>query len=212
MRAKVAVATVKGKTYFLVVKELRRRSIPFISLIPGQPVPAETRVVITTEDEKPKVNHPKILTFNDQTEPEVLGCEIVRLLLGREVYETVVVGVDPGQVFGVAAIADGAVIETENCFSSEEVAEKILETLKTIDLQHTKVTVKVGSGVPIYKTVITVLDRALPAEVKLEVVGEAGTNRLDHQTKHRRAVRHIVSAIRIAGRNGHIIQRSRIHE
>jgi hypothetical protein len=212
MRAKVAVATVKGKTYFLVVKELRRRGIPFISLIPGQPVPAETRVVITTEEEKPKINHPKILTFNNQTEPEILGCEVVKFLLGKETYETVVVGVDPGQVFGVAAIADGAVIETENCFSPEEVAEKILDMLKTVDVTQTQVTVKVGRGVPIYKAVTDFLDKTLPPEVKLEVVGEAGTNRLDHQTKHRRVVRHIVSAIRIAGRSGHIIQRRRDHE
>jgi len=212
MRAKVAVDTVKGKTYFLILQELRRRGIPFLSLIPGQPIPAETRVVITTEEEKPLINHPRILVFNSKTEPDVLGCEVVKLLQGKEAYETVVVGVDPGQVFGVAAIADGAVIETDNCYSPEEVAEKILDILKTIDLQYTEVTVKVGSGVPVYRAVTEVLDQALPEEVKLEVVGEAGTNRLDHQTKHRRVVRHIVSAIRIAGRNGYTLERRKRHE
>jgi hypothetical protein len=212
MRAKVAVDTVKGKTYFLILQELRRRGIPFISLIPGQPVPAEIRIVITTEEEKTLINHPKILVFNNQTKPEVLGCEVVKLLQGKETYEAVVIGVDPGQVFGVAAIADGAVVETENCFSPEEVTEKILDILKTIDLQFTEVTVKVGSGVPLYRAVTEALDRTLPAEVKLEVVGEAGTNRLDHQTKHRRLVRHIVSAIRIAGRNGYKFERRKSHE
>ncbi len=40
MKAKVAVATVQGKVYFLVVNELKERSIPFLSLIPGQSVPS----------------------------------------------------------------------------------------------------------------------------------------------------------------------------
>ena len=212
MRAKVAVATVQGKTYFLVLQELKRRGIPFISLLPRQSVPAEIRVVITTQEEKPQINHPKILVYNTQTEPDVLGCEVVKLLQGKESYETLIIGVDPGKVFGVAAIADGAVIEAENCVSVEEVAEKIRSILKTINLSTTTVIVKVGRGVPVYREVRDTLDKTLPPEVTLEVVGEAGTNRLDHQTKHRRGVRHIVSAIRIAGRNGYIHPRSKPDE
>ena len=48
MRAKVAVATVQGKAYFLIVNELKQRSIPFVSLIPGESVRVEIRGVITT--------------------------------------------------------------------------------------------------------------------------------------------------------------------
>ena len=89
MRAKVAVATVQGKAYFLVVNELRRRNIPFLSLIPGQPVPAEVRVVITTEQEKHLINHEKILIYNPESEPEILGSEVVKILQGKEIYEIV---------------------------------------------------------------------------------------------------------------------------
>ena len=52
MKEKVAVATVEGKAYFLIVNQLRERNIPFVSLVPGDSVPAEVKVVITTEKEK----------------------------------------------------------------------------------------------------------------------------------------------------------------
>ena len=59
MKAKVAVATVSGKTYFLVVNELKERNMEFLSLVPGDPVPAEAKVVITTEKEKHLISHEK---------------------------------------------------------------------------------------------------------------------------------------------------------
>ena len=111
MRAKVAVATVKGKAYFLIVDELKRRNIPFISLIPGQPVPVEVKAAITTEEEKHMVNHERVIVFNVEGDQEVLGSQVARALQGIENYQSVVVGVDPGDVIGVAVVADGAVVD-----------------------------------------------------------------------------------------------------
>jgi hypothetical protein len=46
----------------------------------------------------------------------------------------------------------------------------------------------------------------------LEVVSEAGTNRPLKNNKHRRGLRDIASAIRIAGRAGHIYPRKKTGE
>jgi hypothetical protein len=45
----------------------------------------------------------------------------------------------------------------------------------------------------------------MPSEVQLEVVDESGTNR--PLKVHSRKIRHISSAIRIAGRIGHLYER-----
>jgi hypothetical protein len=52
------------------------------------------------------------------------------------------------------------------------------------------------------------LDSALPQEVVLEVVGEAGTSRPLRESRHSRKIRHISSAIHIAGRMGNSVHRS----
>jgi hypothetical protein len=136
----------------------------------------------------------------------------MKILQGKEVYEKIVIGVDPGEVFGLAVIADGKVNETANCFSIQEVLTKISSVIKNVDFSSTAVTIKIGSGVPTYKELIENLDLTLPPEVALEVVSEAGTNRALNHDKHRRGLRDIASAIRIAGRAGHIYPRRKTGE
>lgn len=46
MKEKVAIATVHGKAYFLIVNELRAQNISFISLVPGETVPPRVKLVI----------------------------------------------------------------------------------------------------------------------------------------------------------------------
>ncbi len=54
------------------------------------------------------------------------------------------------------------------------------------------------------------LDSDLPPQVAIEVLSEAGTNKPLKENKCSRRVRHISSAIRIAGRKGEIISRRKI--
>jgi hypothetical protein len=212
MKAKVAVATISGKAYFLIVNELRERNITFLSLVPGDPVPAEVKVVITTEKEKHQINHERILIYDGKTEPDTVVSEAVKILQGKESYEKIIIGLDPGEVFGLAVVADGKVNETENCFSVLEVLNKIKDIIKHLDVSSTLVSVRIGNGVPAYRSLLETLDDALPPEVILEVVSEAGTNRHINENKHRRGLRDIVSAIRIAGRVGHVYARRKMDE
>jgi hypothetical protein len=212
MRARVAVATVQGRAYFLIVNELKQRKILFISLIPGEPIPVEIRAVITTSKEKNRINHNKIVAYDPETDPQILGAEMIKILQGKELYENVVMGVDPGDAFGVAVLADGAIIDTENCFSVKETLNKIKNVLRTIDVSKSSVTIKVGSGVPIYRELLEALDQSLLPQVRLEIVGEAGTNRYSHEGTRSRELRHIISATRIAGRTGYVYSRRKIIE
>jgi hypothetical protein len=205
MKEKVAVATVQGRAYFLLVNALREQGIGFVSLVPGQPLPSKVKLVITTENEKAKVNNDKILVFHDEADLESLIIKVKKLLTGKEEPERIVVGIDPGEAIGLVVVADGKVIEEDNCYSSHELIGSILKVLRTVNFSVTSVVVKIGNGVPVYKELLEDLDYALPPQAVLEVVGEAGTNR--PLTMHSRKIRHISSATRIAGRTGHVFAR-----
>ncbi len=210
MKEKVAVATVQGKAYFLIVNKLKEQDIPFISLVPGESVPAKIMLVITTEQEKHLITHEKILVFHSEDELEGLVEQVKVLLLGKDAFKKIVFGVDPGVAVGLVAVADGKVIEGGNCFSTKEVIDSILKILRNVDFAVTSVSVKIGNGVPIYKELLEDLDDALPPQVTLEVVGEAGTNKPLKENKRSRGVRHISSATRIAGRTGKITPRRKL--
>ncbi len=205
MKAKVAVATVQGKAYFLIVNALKEQNIPFFSLIPGAPIPSEVKLVITTEKEKPQVNFGKVLIFNSESELDSLMNAVAIRLQGKEFYEKMVIGVDPGEVTGLAVIADGRVVDKANCLGIIEVVNKIKSILKNVNLSATAVKIKIGNGVPAYHELIEALDEKLPPKVVLEVVSEAGTNL--PLSKRSRRLRHITSATRIAARVGYIYLR-----
>ena len=210
MKEKVAVATVLGKAYFLIVNKLNGKNISFISLIPGQSVPAKIKLVITTPEEKPLVDHKKILIFQGEDKLDDLIDEVKKTLLGKEAFSRIVIGIDPGEATGLVVVADGKVIEEGNCFSSEEVIDSIIKILGNVDFAVTTVSIKIGNGVPIFKELLGDLDDALPSQVALEVVDEAGTNKPLKANKRNRGVRHISSATRIAGRIGNIVPRRKI--
>ncbi|MFA5572390.1 MAG: hypothetical protein WC046_05680 [Candidatus Bathyarchaeia archaeon] len=208
MKEKVAVATVQGKVYYFIANALREKGISFFSLIPGEPIPSRAKLVITTNGEKGLVDYPKILIYQGEEELDSLLMEIKKILSGKETYEKIIIGIDPGEVIGLAILADGKIMLECNCYSGRELVNSILKILKTINFSVTSVIVKIGTGVPVYKELLWDLDDTLPDEVMLEVVNETGTNR--HLTMHSRKIRHISSAIRIAGRTGRILMRKKV--
>jgi transcriptional accessory protein Tex/SPT6 len=207
MKERVAIATVQGKAYFLIVNKLREQNISFISLVPGEPVPAKVRLVITTEQEKSLVKHEKILVVQGEDELDNLINEVQKILLGKEAFERIVIGIDPGEATGLAVMADGKVIEEGNCYSTQEVINNITKAIRNVNFSQTAVSVKIGNGVPVYKELLEALDGALPPQVALEVVSEAGTNKPLKENRHSRGIRHISSAIHIAGRTERIVPR-----
>ncbi len=210
VREKVAVATVDGRAYFLIVNQLRERNISFVSLVPGDEVAAEVKVVITTENEMNLVKHGKILVFLGEDDLDNLVNDLAKILQGKEAYKKIVIGVDPGEAIGVAAIADGKVIEESNCFSAKELVDTINKTLKNVDLSETNVAIKIGNGVPVHKELVEALDEGIRPKVELQVVNEAGTNRPLGENKHSRRIRHISSAKKIAARKGYIFPRRKM--
>ena len=214
MKANIAVATVSGKAYYIIVSELKKKHVSFLSLTPNERIPIQIKVVITTEKERPLIKHERVLIFEDGMEPEALVNQAFRVVQGKERYRKIVIGVDPGGVFGLAVLADGKVVQTENCFSVEETSDKIKSILKNFKSDSaTSISVKIGDGVLEYKDdLLQTLDKMLPSNVVLQSVREAGTNRYMSETKHRRGLRDIVSAVKIAGRNGHAFTRRKIDE
>jgi hypothetical protein len=169
---------------------------------------------MTTDKEKHLINHKNVLVYKEGDDLEAMINSALQTAHGKRYYEKLTIGIDPGKVLGFAVIADGKVVEAENCFKVEEAIEKIKRVLKNLsDATTTSTTVKIGNGVPAIKEdLMRALDETLPQNVVLESVEEAGTTRYINEAKHRRELKDIASAIRIAGRNGSAFQRRKPYE
>jgi hypothetical protein len=208
MKAKIAVATVSGKAYYLLVSELKKRGMNFLSLIPNESVPLDIEVVITTVAEQHLIHHPGILVYEDKTDPATVVDEAVRIIGGKKHYETIVVGVDPGKTFGLAVSSDGNVLETITCSAMDDTVNAILDVLGK--LRSANRVVRVGSGAPSITTeLLSLLDGLLPEDVVIEIVNEAGTSRFVGENLHKRGLRDAFSAVKIAERRGNQYQRKK---
>jgi hypothetical protein len=211
MEAKIAVATVSGKAYYLIVNELKARGLDFLSLTPYESIPLTVQVVVTTEKERGFIKHPNVLVYRDETSVSRLIDEATKLTRGKTTFETITVGVDPGKTFGIAVLSDGDILETLTCVSLDETVNTIAETFSKY--QAAAKVVKVGNLAPEYTIeLLPLLDKALPKDVAIETVHEEGTSRLGRQTIHKRGLRHAVAAVKIAERRGQAYQRQGARE
>jgi hypothetical protein len=208
MSTRIAVATVSGKAYYLLVNELKKRGISFLSLVPHEIVPLDVEVVITTFKERHLVQHPKILVYEDKTNPAKVVDEAFRIIGGNKHYEPIVVGVDPGKTFGVAVLCEGNVLETTTCSAIEATVSKILDILRKPKSAYC--IVRVGNGAHSITTkFLSLLDETLPDDVSIEVVNEAGTSRFIGEKLHKRGSRDALSAVKIAERRGYQYHRKK---
>ena len=206
MKAKIVVATVSGRAYYEIVKELKRKRLSFSSLKPWDPIPLDIKVVITTKQEKQQVSHPQVLLFEEGSNAESVADAAILIVQGKRSYERFVVGVDPGKTYGIALLGDDKVLETRTSSTLEEVAKLIVDCIKRFPA--TARVVRVGNGPPEHaKRLIHLLNEDLPEEIIIEIVSEAGTSHPMNQSTNRRGLRDAVSAIEIARRNGRIFQR-----
>jgi hypothetical protein len=211
MKAKIAVATVSGKAYYFIVNELKQKNLPFLSLKPTDNIPLDVKVVITTKNEQQQITHPNILVYTEDTNLTTLIAEAARISQGKEGYEKIVIGVDPGKTFGIAVLGDGKVIETANGSSAEETVAIIKDVLKRTPSKF--FVVRIGDGAPAFaEDLLCLLDRDLRENVAIEMVSEAGTTRLSTESTHRKAARDVISAIKIAGRLGNPVKRRKTDE
>jgi hypothetical protein len=171
------------------------------------PIPPKVCLVITTPEERHLVDFERVLVFYCEEEMDSLINATKRLMLGKEAYGKIVIGIDPGEAMGLAVVADGKVIEQETCQSIHQLFLSIQKILKNVDYTLTSVTIKIGNGVPVYRDLLEELNCTLPSQVVLEVVDETKTNRPLKEHGHSRKVRHISSAIHIAGRLGNSVHR-----
>ncbi len=211
MEAKIAVATVSGKAYYLIVSELRNRGLDFLSLTPYESVPLAVQVVITTDKEREFVKHPNIFVLQEGRSASELVDEAAKLIRGKTTFETIAVGVDPGKTFGIAVLSDGDILETLTCPSLTETVNSVAKIFSKH--QAAAKVVKVGNLAPSCTAeLLPLLDQVLPANVAIEVVREAGTSSLGRQTVHKRGLRHAIAAVKIAERRGHAYQRKGVTE
>ncbi len=198
MAVEIAVATLNSRLYFEVVSELKKRGLQFHSLKPTDDIPTEVRVVITSPEESGLIRHDIILAHQGRTEETV--DRAIRLASGKQTYDKLSIGIDPGLTYGVVAVGDGKTLRSRICVSPKEVVQEVSGTLDRFEARARAV--RIGRGSDSSQTeLIRQIKKRLPFDVSLELVDEQRTSVVG-RSPFRTGPRDVESAFRIALRKG----------
>ncbi len=210
MSANIAIVTTSGKAYYRLVSEFRRRRLLFLSLAPKEVMPLNVRIAITTESEKNDVYCSKILVYDESTDPSRVVDEAVQILSGKIKYREIIIGVDPGKMFGLAVLGDGSILKTAELTCVEKTAKEIIKILEVTKAD--KKIIKVGNGAKLYQLrLFELLNKELPLKIEIESVEEKGTTKnIEKHFGRKRDMINALSAVKISMRNGHRILREKV--
>lgn len=127
--------------FYELVQLLKAHKEQFVALDFDDDIPDTVGVIITTREERSKVRFRKVVV-DDQ--PDIVLERARSKLKGREGFQTLVVGVDPGVRPGVAIIGDGLVLIAETVGSPERVVDEIARFRRCF--RSNRLIAKVGHG------------------------------------------------------------------
>ncbi|MGQ0535505.1 MAG: hypothetical protein ACT4PT_05495 [Methanobacteriota archaeon] len=162
----IGVMTEDFEVYYEIVRHLKSKRVPFLSLTSGKPIPPVVGVVITTDLEAVKVDFDPVVVF--ETPAQALE-DAERALSGRRTFQELIVGIDPGDKPGFVVIGDGEIVRSTRLAGPDAVAPEVRSAVEKYWARHCTVRVGHGGG--------TVRDRIvnglLPLDVRVELVDES---------------------------------------
>lgn len=174
----ISIATMDFRLCHLLREKLSQKGFSIEQLQPGDPPSKDSILIVTTEEESNQKN----LTYSNMvvlSKVETLNLDkayskIMLGIEGKKIWESLIIGVDPGLTIGVAVITDGCLQSTLETRDIKETVNFILLTLKNLPAKMAIIRIGSTGG---YRQIL-ILNELLnvkPEHVDLEVVDELHT-------------------------------------
>ncbi len=189
----VALVTRDPALYHELAGFLRERRLPAISLFPGDRIPDRVAVVLTSAEERARIDHPRVLVAAEGGDRRALGAAIAHALGSTDPAGELIVGIDPGPRPGYAIVVGSSCLGEGNLDGPDAVAGFVAQ------LRHRfpdrPIRFRVGAGHPPSRN--RVVNLLVRKSRTVELVNESGTT-----PRGRRRPRDAEAARRIAASPG----------
>ena len=196
----IGIYTKDFSLYHDLLETLKRRKIPYVSLLSINNIPRRIEVVLTSHYELHDLKSQKGLAADVYDSIDHAVDMALQILIGKDMYSNVFIGVDPGEKPGVAVVGDDILLQKTHVKSPEEVVPIVKRFLR--EYPAINCLIRVGHGSMINRN--RIINSLIPLEVPIEIVDESKTTS-SQQTK--RSERDSEAAASIALLKGGKIQR-----
>ena len=175
------------------IKEIKTNHI-----LPSEPVPKDSDVIITTEIEKNLIANSKNVFIPKTFNVYYLYSNICLIKNEKEAFEDIIIGIDPGETSGIAVIANKTIIlRAAEFYNTTDIIREIISVFFNIETEN--FVIKIGSGGGETKLeIIKKLDKVFHGKIPIRIIKEDFTSKKGNEFEKSKYTKNMISAILIA--------------
>jgi len=167
----IGVYTKDFSIYHDLLKILKKRKIPYVSLSSLDHIPSKIGVIITSNNELHDVKLSKVVAADAYDSVDHAVDLAIQMLIGKDLYSKVFIGIDPGDYPGIAVVGDDILLHKTCVKNPGKVVGVIKRYIKEYPANQTIIRIGHGS-ITIRNRIINSL---IPLGVPIEIVDETKT-------------------------------------
>ncbi|MEM0492348.1 MAG: hypothetical protein QXS02_00080 [Candidatus Thermoplasmatota archaeon] len=157
--------------YHDLIKVLKRRDIPYVSLVSPRDIPSRIGVVLTSHRELHDIRYQKTIAADVYDSVDHAIDLALQMLKGKEMYTEVFIGIDPGERPGVALIGDGIILHKTQVDSPDKVLPLLRRYIK--DCPSHQTIIRIGHGSVLIRN--RIINSLISLRIPIEIVDESKT-------------------------------------
>lgn len=170
----IGVYTRNFSLYYDVLRVLRKRKIPYVSLSSFDDIPKKIGVIITSNNEIHDVKISKVIAADAYDNVDHAVDLALQMLIGKDLYSKVFIGIDPGEKPGIAIVGDDILLQKTSVKEPEDVVNIVKRFLKEYPAIQT--IIRIGHGSIITRN--RIINSLISLGVSIEIVDETQTTSL----------------------------------
>jgi len=208
---KIGVYTNNFSLYHDLLDVLKRRKISYISLPSKKNIPSKIGVIITSHDDLHGLKFNKVISADIYDNLDQVIDIAIQMLIGKDLYSRLIIGIDPGETPGIALIADDILLKKTNVDSPEIILKHIKRYLNEYSSMSTLI--RIGNGSLIYRN--RIINKLIDLNIPIEIVNEKKTTIVQTKGRYNKdreaaATIALINGIRVKKRQPIIITRGDI--
>lgn len=178
----LGVYTKDFSLYYDLLKSLRRRKIPYVSLSSLKNIPSKIGVILTSNKELHDVSSQKVIAADAYDSVDHAVDLALQMLIGKDIYSKIFIGIDPGEKPGIAIVGDDILLQKINVETPEKVVTIVKRLLKEYPAVETLI--RIGHGSIITRN--RIINSLIPLEIPIEIVDETKTTSSQQKSRPER--------------------------
>lgn len=183
-----------------LVSTLKHRKIPFVSLASIKHIPNGIGVILTSHSELHDISTTKVIAVDVYENIDTAIDKALHLLIGKELYSIILIGIDPGEKPGIAIVGDDILLQKTQVKSPEIVIKMVKQCINNYPSKE--YLIRIGHGSILNRN--RIINSLIPLGVPIEIVDESRTS---SSKQIKRTTRDSEAAAAIALLKGGIVQR-----